>query len=400
MDIRLKILLLSSWFPYPPNNGSRIRVYNLIKELSKYHNITLLAFAQEDSNIEDTTRLAKYCQEVHSVPAIKYHPKSWRSVRGFFSPYPRYIVDTYSVEMKDLVAKVVENSSFDLIVASQVLSAPYVQNLNNIKKVFEEVELTVIYDQSVLQKNPFRRFRYGLTWWKARNYTKNLLKNFEACTVVSEEERQHVLECSPFSSIIVIPNGVDLNWYEDDYGTPSADTIIFPAPLSYFANLDGIRFFLDEVFQQILEKRPDTILRITGSLSNVRLENLSLNKNVILTGYLDDIRPAIAQSWLCIVPLRIGGGTRLKILESMALGTPVVSTTKGAEGLDVESEMNILIADDPESFANAVLRLLDDKNLRLKLSKNGRDLIHEEYDWGIIGKKYNTFLEQLVRGKV
>ncbi|HID63522.1 MAG TPA: glycosyltransferase [Anaerolineae bacterium] len=305
-------------------------------------------------------------------------------------------MDTYSSEMETLVWETVGRKSFDLILASQISTAPYVQDLNSARKVFEEVELTVIREQFASQTDLIRRLRFGLTWWKKTHFTANLLKKFDACTVVSEQERAHILECVPGYPVTVIPNGVDLNWYKGDFGAPERGALIFPAPLAYYANFDAMKFFLKEVFPKIRSKRPEAILRITGRAAGVPVDRLPLGEGTILTGYLDDVRPTVAQSWACIVPLRIGGGTRLKILEAMALGTPVVSTSKGAEGLEVTHGENILIADTPAEFADAVLRLLDDRALRARLAANGRRLVEDQYGWEGIGKKLDQLLREVV----
>jgi sugar transferase (PEP-CTERM/EpsH1 system associated) len=395
----MRILFLSSWFPYPPDNGSRIRVFNLLKHLSQNHNVTLLSFTQADSDPRRASELLKYCQEIHTVPAVSYQPRRWRAIQGFLSPHPRFIVDTFSPEMKTLVWETVESKSFDLVLASQASAAPYVQGLDSADKVFEEVELTVIREQFAAEVNPLRRLRFGLTWWKATRFMVDLLREFDACTVVSDQERAHILERVPDYPVTVVPNGVDLNWYQGDFGDPEGDTLIFPASLTYFANLDAMEFFLKGVFPRIRFRRPDIILRITGRTDGVLVDRLSLGEGVVLTGYLDDIRPAIVQSWICVVPLRIGGGTRLKILEAMALGTPVVSTSKGAEGLEVTHNEDILIADEPAEFADAVLHLLSDKSLRAKLATNGRRLVEERYSWETCAQKLEQLLSWVVEQK-
>jgi glycosyltransferase involved in cell wall biosynthesis len=132
-------------------------------------------------------------------------------------------------------------------------------------------------------------------------------------------------------------------------------------------------------------------------LDGVPVDRLPANDGLVLTGYLDDVRPTVARSWACVVPLRVGGGTRLKVLEAMALGTPVVSTSKGAEGLEVTSGEDILIADEPADFADATLRLLDDPALRAELAANGRRLVRGRYGWDQIGEELNRFLHQVVR---
>jgi glycosyltransferase involved in cell wall biosynthesis len=393
----VRILFLSSWFPYPPDNGSRIRVFNLLKQLSQRHVIVLLSFTQADSDPQQhVSELLRYCSEVHTVPAISYQPRRWRAIQGLLTPAPRFIVDTYSLEMEKLVQETFGRGVFDLVLASQFSTVPYARCLEGAKKVFEEVELTVIREQFTSQTNSLRRLRFGLTWWKAMHFTASLLEQFDACTVASEQERAHVLECIPNYPVTVVSNGVDLSWYNGNFGIPERGTLIFPSALTYYANVDAMEFFLNDILPLVRSRRPETVLRITGRTDGVPVDHLPLGEGVILTGYLDDIRPAVGRSWACIVPLRIGGGTRLKILEAMALGTPVVSTSKGAEGLEVTPGEDILIADKPTEFADAVLRLLGDQTLRAKLAANGRRLVEELYSWETCAQRLEQLLHQVV----
>jgi glycosyltransferase involved in cell wall biosynthesis len=196
--------------------------------------------------------------------------------------------------------------------------------------------------------------------------------------------------------LTVIPNGVDLPLYDGDFGPTEPDSLVFASTLTYKANLWALKFFLAEVFPIVRARRPGAKLYITGRTDGVPLQDLPSHNGVVLTGYLDDIRPRVACSSVCVVPMTVGGGTRLKILEAMALGTPVVSTNKGAEGLGVTTEENILIADEPTEFANAILRLLDDPALQAKLAANGQELVREKYGWDQIGEKLDRFLRQVV----
>jgi glycosyltransferase involved in cell wall biosynthesis len=185
---------------------------------------------------------------------------------------------------------------------------------------------------------------------------------------------------------------VDLEKNTGDFGLPKPDTLIYSGALTYSANFDAMEFFLNDIFPRVKASHPEVSLRITGGCNGVDVDRLPLDNRVQLTGYLEDIRPTVAQSWGCVVPLRKGGGTRLKILEAMALGTPVVSTAKGAEGLEVTHEQDILIADTPDAFGRTVVRLLNDVNLRARLSANGRKLVEERYSWGSSAQK----LEELI----
>jgi polysaccharide biosynthesis protein PslH len=191
----------------------------------------------------------------------------------------------------------------------------------------------------------------------------------------------------------VIPNGVDLETRRFGMNEPQRDTLVFNGSLTYAANLEAIRWFIVEVWPLIQQKRPGTRLAITGNTDGLDLSWLAGDPSITLTGYLEDVRPVVAQSWLAVAPLRSGGGTRLKILEAMALGTPVTATSKGAEGLDVTPDKNILIADNPDDFALQCLRVLDSTSLRSTLAGEARHLVEQNYDWAMIGEKFCELVE-------
>ena len=395
----MRILFLSGWYPYPPDNGARIRTFNLIKHLAAQHEITLLSFSSRGPVPQKWLEaMMPYCRSVAAVPYKEFQPGRLRALLALLSTRPRSVVDTYSPEMADLVKKAFRNDTFDVVVASTPRAAPYALLVKDIPRVFEEIELAVLREKFARAPNPAAKLRYGLMWWKQSRYINSLLSQFKGCTVVSEQECDLVRRIVPgYNSLAVVPNGVDLETNTGEFGAPQPDTLIYPGALTYSANFDAMKFFLGEVFPLIKDQRPDARLRITGGYDGVPIEQLPLGNGAELTGYLDDIRPAVAQSWACVVPLRVGGGTRLKILEAMALGTPVVSTSKGAEGLQVTSGENILLADEPAEFAQSVLRLFKDESLRARLSANGRRLVEERYSWKTCARQLEQLLLQIVR---
>ena len=393
----MRILFLSRWFPYPPDNGSRIRVFNLIKYLSLYHCVDLISFASDPVTDEQLAALGRYCQRIEVVRHRPFNPERLTALIGFFSRRPRSVIDTHSVEMQRHVEEVGRERPPDVVIASQLDMAPYAMALSMVPKILEEVELTVLYEKYIRQRHPLKRLRTRLMWQKSSHYVADLLRAFDGCTVVSDQERERVLEVFPgYNRINVVPNGVDTTYYAADFGAPESDSLVYSGALTYFANFDAMSFFLREVFPLVQARRPDVKLSITGRLDGAPIDRLAYNESVVFTGYLDDVRPTIGRSWSSVVPLRIGGGTRLKILESLALGTPVISTRKGNEGLDLEAGRDILIADEPADFAKAVLSLLQDAKLRETLSRNGRQAVEAKYDWRIIGQQFNDFIERVV----
>jgi glycosyltransferase involved in cell wall biosynthesis len=172
---------------------------------------------------------------------------------------------------------------------------------------------------------------------------------------------------------------------------------VYNGALTYSANYDAMRYFLADIYPLIKQHVPEVSLTITGSLSGVELSGLALDKSVRLSGYVDDVRIPVAEASVCVVPLRQGSGTRLKILEAMALGTPVVATSKGAEGLDVTPGHNILLANDPGEFAAQVVYLLRSGSLRDQLAKHARLLVEQQYDWDQIGERFMVLVEEVAR---
>lgn len=398
----MRILFLSGWFPYPPDNGARMRNYNLLRQLARRHEIALLSFVREDRVSKDGRRsVESFCQVLGTVLYRNAQISRPRALLSLFSTRPRSLLRNFNPQMAVQVQEALHQHTFDLIIASEIgpgmCTAPYVLGLDGIPRVIEDLELLMMWNQIQAQNTWMGRVRLGVTCWKQRRYTAHLLRQIEGCTVASDQERALLQSIVPdFEPLAVIPNGLDLGLYEGDWGPSAPDTLIFPGALTYGANFSAMAFFLRAVFPLIRSQRPGVTLRITGRTDGVPLHHLPANDGVILTGYLEDVRPAVAQSQVCVAPLVTGGGTRLKILEAMVLGTPVVSTSRGAEGLEVTPGDDILIADEPAEFADAVVRLLGDPALRAKLAANGRRLVYEQYGWERVAKKLDRLLRQVV----
>ncbi len=397
----MRILATSSWFPYPPDNGIKLRMYNLLKRWAHNHEIALLAFASSEVTASQLEALEPYCTWVQAVPRRSFRPHSLRACLGLLSPYPRSWVDTYSPEMRRLLNTVVQNQGFDLLLAFEFGTAPYAARMGSATpKVLDDLEMGVLRDQYRHAPNWLRRLRYGLTWLKTRRFVRRTLARFDGCTTVSEVERSIVLEVAPgFSPIEVVPNGVDVSWYQGEFGPPERDTLVFCGSLTWSANLDAMRFFLEQVYPLVKHRVPEVRVRITGPSDRAQRDSLPADESVEFTGCLDDVRAAVARSWVSIAPMRVGGGTRLKILEAMALGTPVVATYKGAEGLNVTAGANILLADAPAMLADHIVTLLRDVELRERLAVAGQRLVTAQYDWDVIAARAEAFLTQVARLK-
>ena len=392
----MNILFLSPWFPYPTENGSKIRIYNLIKYLSNRHNIRLISFVRTGEHV-DPEGLEGICRLEATIPWRVFNPYSWKSLAGFFSPTPRSVVDTYSPQMAKQMEQIVANERPDLIIASEMNTATYGGRKWNIPCILDEMQLGLYYHQWVIATSSISKVRRKLYLRKVSAYTRHLREQYNACTVVSEAERDLFSQLVDKNDCVhVVPNGVDLDFNRPGIARPEPETLIYNGALTFSANLDAMSYFLQEIFPIIRAQAPGATLKITGSTQGVNLCQLPSDDHVIFSGFLPDIRPAVASAWACIVPLRRGGGTRLKILEAMALGTPVIATSIAAEGLSITPEKNILLADTPEEFSAQTIRLLNDSQLRDELSISGREMVEKYYGWDTIGSTFERIIESIM----
>ncbi|MAS35258.1 MAG: glycosyl transferase family 1 [Anaerolineaceae bacterium] len=390
----MKIAFLSWWWPYPANNGAKIRVYNLIRHLAATHEVTLLSFAETDEATPDQiAHLQSFCETVVPVPKPTYHPNSVKATLGYFSKWPRSLIDTYSETMAERVQQYA--ASVDLLIASQLQTLRYLECVPQVPAILEEMEVTGFYERVEQANGASSRMRAQMTVTKLESTLRRLFERGVAMTVVSEAEREFLASIAPLGAhISVIPNGVDTKINQPDETPPVPNTLIYPGAVTYSANYDAVKWFVGEVLPLVRQRVPDVSFTVTGGTGGVNIRKLAAQPGVRFTGYLPEIAPAIRASWATVVPLRQGGGTRLKILESMALGTPVIATHKGAEGLKIHSGGDILIADEPQVMADSICALLADPTLRARLAAGARARVETEYDWTIIGQNLLELVNQ------
>jgi glycosyltransferase involved in cell wall biosynthesis len=392
----MRLLAISSWFPWPADNGSKLRAYHLLEVLAARHEITLLSFAEPGEG-QDPGPLLRLCERVTTVQGNPFKPRKPLEWRGYWSGTPRSFAQTYSSEMQAHVDE--EVLRHDAAIAFQIGAALYLDHHARLARVVDEIEVGVIHDAYASMPFGVGRVRRGLTWWKYSQFIRSLVSGFHHATVVSEKERHHLAAAGcDVGPVSVLPNGVDRTDLCRS-NSPRPARLIYPGSVTYSANLDAVRFFIEHIFPRIRAARPDATLQVTGAIGDVDVGRFQV-PGVTFTGRVDDVKELVSRSMACVVPLRIGGGTRLKILESLALGTPVVSTPKGAEGLSVTPEHDVLLADSPEDFAAQVVRLLDDFALRARLSANGRRTVERQYTWDRIGAQLNGIIEDAARRQV
>lgn len=393
----MRVVFISWWWPYPASNGSKIRIYNLLRHLAESHKVYLLSFAEPDeATLEQVAHLSEFCQHVEIVPKPTYQPDSFRSQIGYFSRWPRSLIDTYSETMAQHVRR--WGAQADIIIGSQQQTLRYLELVPHVPALLEEIEVTGFHDRVRRAGGAGERLRAQMTVTKLENALRRLLQRGVAMTVVSAQEQEYLRTIAPNGAHIeVIPNGIDTQVYQPEGIPPVPNTLLYSGAVTYSANYDAVAFFVHDVLPLVRQRVPDICFTVTGSTGDVDVSALMAQPGVRFTGYLPEMAHTVQSSWAVVVPLREGGGTRLKILEALAMGTPVVSTPKGAEGLNVHPGTDILIADEPEAMADMICALLGDEALRTRLAQAGRQVVVKEYDAAIIGRRFVELIEAFVQ---
>jgi glycosyltransferase involved in cell wall biosynthesis len=391
----MRVLCVSSWFPYPPDNGSKRRAYSLMRELARTHELTILTFAEPGEAERGRAGLEAIGRVAGVVPGNPAKAMSPLPRASWLSRWPRSLSAGYSAAMQSLVND--HLARHHAVVAFQPGSALYLLGLcgtNRRPVVFDEPELTVLRDRFEREPAVPMRARRWLTWWKHARFLRRLVQAADRTTVVSEHERAQLIAvgCLP-ERLVVIENGAD-----PAPSTTAAprepETIVYAGALTYEANLDAVTWFLADIWPRILEARPSARLVVTGTTDAVALDALPAPRTTF-TGHVPAILPVLAGARAAIVPLRIGGGTRVKVLEALAAGTPVVGTSKAFEGLALTPEIDVLVGDTPDAFARQVCRVLDDAALGAELGARGRLTVENRYSWTKAGEEFRRVVEAL-----
>ena len=396
----MRILFLSTWFPYPPSQGSKLRAYYLLKALAQKHQVALVSY--EDVPLEPAwvDHMRQLCPLVKILPRQPFAADRVKTWQGWLSLWPSAVIAIRSPEMAELVSRTAREWEPECVVALTFVTAPYALELTKTPKVvdIDNLMARMLYETYLAEHSPLTRLRRWLAYKKFERYEKWLYRPFDVSLAVTPADQQSACDLLGLKPerVAVVSNGVDTTANPFRMVEPVPNTLVFNGALTYQANFDAMDHFMRDILPQICEQVPEVQISITGKTDGVPLDQLPVNGHVKFTGFLQDIRPAVAGSWVCVVPLRIGGGTRLKVLEAMSLGTPVVSTRKGAEGLDVESGKHLLIADAPQEFAAQVVRLLREPELRDYLARNAVQLVREKYEWAQIGEQFCKVVENLV----
>ncbi len=395
----MKILFLTHSFPYPPDEGIKIVCYNLIKELSKRHSVTLLSFINLEKEKDYISVIKNFCERIETVEHNVPKSPVKRIYNILFQKYPFCIYQFYSDKFTQKLIQLTSEEKFDVIHFDFVNTSFYRSFIQDIPGIFfpHDAMSMLFYRNATIEGNIFNKLYFWSQYKKMVSYEKENIPKFKKTVVVSPKDMNWLLNIDKNFDIIVIPNGVDANYFKpmdekDDY--PS---VIFRGIMNFYPNIDSVIYFAKEILPIIRKEIPDLKFYIVGPNPTAQIKKLAKNPLNIVTGYVEDIRPYIWRTTVNICPMRIGSGIKNKILEAMAMEKSTVTTSIGVEGIpDVTDGENILVADTPEEFAKKTILLLKDEILRKKIGKNGREFVMKNYTWEKVAKKFEEVYKEAI----
>lgn len=387
---------------WPSTTGGRVRSLQIVSELARRHQVTVVTTHGPGDDPDGLARELSHCQQVISLPYVP--PKRGSAsfpgavARSWLSPYPVDLWKWRVPAVRTQVRTLFDSGAVDLCVSDFLFAAANVPMGGPVPVVLFEhnVEYMIWQRLCALETNPVKRALFEVEWRKLRAREADACMQADLTIAVSEDDRRRLEAEAPGIRAASIPTGVDTNYFAPNGHAERADRLVFSGSMDWHPNEDAVLHFADAILPRIRAEIPGVTLTVVGRNPTARLREIALRAEIIVTGTVDDVRPSIAEAAVYVVPLRAGGGTRLKIFEALAMAKPVVSTTVGAEGLALEPGRHFVAADDPRDFAEAVVGLLRDPQRRTALGQAGRDLVEAYYSWPTVAREFEERCEEVV----
>jgi glycosyltransferase involved in cell wall biosynthesis len=394
----MKLLMIFQTSPYPPDLGPTKRNFPLFLENLKRHEVSVLAFGTQEEEKRFRETYGTRCKHIVFVNnkrprALNFLLRLWLLATGR-SSYRRFYTRSFERALQNLLQK----ERFDLIHCCTTILG-YYRLPKNIPLVGDthNVEYDNIYRAYKQSRNLILKAYFYWDYLRLKHEELEITKKFDVVVTTTDRDRQLYLRELPEKPMVVIPNGVEPAFFERLNVEEEPKTMVFTGLMSYLPNHHGITYFLDEIFPLILEREPEARIMVVGAFPPKKLLRRS-SANVIVTGWVDDVRPYFARGQVFVIPLLIGGGIRGKALEAMAMRRPIVTTTLGCEGINLKHEESALFADTPREFADAVVRLFNDPALRARLAENAYRNVVEGYSWEVNGLAFERVYQSLIHG--
>lgn len=393
----MHILFIATHQAWPADSGIRIRDYHLAKQLAVHCHVSFVEFLHPS---DDESRKPPASAGFHKVYSLRRNVKPYSPaviLRGLAGPMPLTVLNYWSSDLAEQLRSIVQVGEFDSVQLESIHLWPYAGVIRSAPSQpslvhdYHDVQSELMRRFGAATPNPLKRMVAGRTTHLLKKMEEDANVSCDALTVVSETEREHILRQSPTANVHSIPNGVDCPYYDSCYATQTGapvnrNTLIFVGSMEAHANIDAVHQFVRDTWPLIRQRYPELKFVIVGRKPHPSIQALA-SSSITVTGTVDDVRPFYNEALAMVVPIRVAGGTRLKILESMAAGVPVVSTTIGAEGIDGQDGVHFLRADTPQEMVRGVGRVLASGEEIRRLREQARTLACSRYDWAALGSQ-------------
>lgn len=398
----MKILWVKNNLLHPLDTGGKIRTYNMLKNILKEHEIHYVTYADPTHDRESLKSAVEYCSNVFYVKEPKTPKKDsipyyLRIMLNLMSKFPFTISSYYSRDMEYLISNIVRKNEYDVLVADFLTMCKNIPNNINIPRVhFSHNVEYMIWDRYVKNElNPIKRLVFMRERDRVKWFERKVINTYALTIAVSKNDRDFFSTQYKGTNLGYLSTGVDTQYFSPGERVEDPQSIIFLGSMDWMPNIDAVHFFVKNVYPAIKKEIPTVRLYIVGRNPVDSIKMLEKkNMGIIVTGTVIDTRPYIDQAACAVVPLRVGGGTRIKIYEMMSMEKAVISTTLGAEGLGYINGENILIADESSKFSQIVINVLRDKSLRERIGKKARLYVEENCSWKVVTDRFVELLAQ------
>ncbi len=380
----MKILFLTSRFPYPLEKGDKLRAFYQIVELSKKHEVTLASVSDVEVLQEYLDALKPFCKRilVHSISKGK---RFQNLARAFFNGHPFQVEYFFSKVFKKKIDTIISEDKPDIIFCQLVRMAEYVRYVNGIPKTLDYQDaFSKGYERQAQRENIFRRIPVLMEWKRMLKYEGKIFNDFQTKIIISEQDRE-LIHHPDRNKIEVVPNGVDLHYYQPMQQEKKYD-LIFSGNMNYPPNIESAIYIAEKIMPLLKKQKPDTKLVIAGASPAKEVLKLE-SDSVHVTGWVDDIRELFAQSRILLAPMLISIGLQNKILQAMAMKIPCIVSSQANNAIHAPMDDCLLIANKPEEYVEKILLLLNDQTLYNKIADNAFEFVRTNFDWGAMNEK-------------